>query len=55
VRNEADPAFALLSEHLDSGNVLLRNAAIVGLGIAYSGSCREDLLERMSPLVLDNN
>lgn len=30
VRNESDPAMALLSEHLEDKNVLLRIAAIAG-------------------------
>ena len=35
VRNESDPALALLSEYLDSTSIHIRLAAICGLGIAF--------------------
>lgn len=39
VRNESDPALALLSEHVSSGaDALVRIASILGLGIAYAGT-----------------
>lgn len=53
VRNEADPAWALLSEPLESDDPLCRLAAIVGLGHAYRGTCREDLLENLTPTIVD--
>jgi 26S proteasome regulatory subunit N1 len=42
VRNECDPALALLSDGdaLDSKQPIIRTGAIVGLGLAYAGSCR---------------
>merc|ERR1719235_589929 len=45
IRNECDPAWALLGEKLEDENEQLRLSAIVGLGMAYAGACREDLME----------
>lgn len=53
VKNECDPAWALLSEQLESEDPLLRLASVVGLGYAYAGSCREDLLENLTPMIVD--
>eukprot|EP01041_Mallomonas_annulata_P006987 gene6987-14202_t len=49
VRNESDPALALLSDYVDSTSHPVRCAAISGLGIAYAGTQREELLERLLP------
>ncbi|KAJ0404772.1 hypothetical protein P43SY_005596 [Pythium insidiosum] len=51
VRNEVDPALALLSENIDSGNCSIRCASCLGLGIAYAGSAREDVSELLIPVV----
>ncbi|CAK4086503.1 unnamed protein product [Aphanomyces euteiches] len=51
IRNECDPALALLSEHVDSGNCSIRCASVLGLGIAYAGSSREDVSELLIPVV----
>merc|ERR1719183_2668690 len=53
VKNECDPAWALLGEQLEAEDPLLRLAAVVGLGHAYAGSCREDLLEKLTPMIVD--
>jgi len=53
IRNESDPALALLSEYIESDKVQLRIAAILGLGIAYAGSGREDVMELLTPIVSD--
>ncbi|KAJ3081068.1 proteasome regulatory particle base subunit [Quaeritorhiza haematococci] len=55
VRNESDPAFALLSEYVDSKSSIMRVAAIVGLGIAYAGAGQDDVLELLLPLVSDTS
>lgn len=42
VRNESDPALALLSEYVNERKALFRVASIVELGIAYCGTrCEE--------------
>ena len=54
VRNDADPALALLAEHVDSGSEsphIMKCAACTGLGIAYAGTAREDVLEVLTPVV----
>jgi len=54
VRNESDPALALLSEHLDPSAKASHNlkvAATVGLGLAYAGTAREDVMEFLLPAV----
>ena len=53
VRNESDPALALLSEHVNDSNVTMRVASIMGLGLAYVGTRREEVLELLLPLVSD--
>ena len=50
VRNESDPALALLSEYLDSTSIHIRLAAICGLGIAYAGTQKEELIDILLPL-----
>merc|ERR1719401_860256 len=53
LRSEIDPAWALLGEQLESEDAMTRLAAVVGLGHAYAGSCREELLENLTPLIVD--
>jgi 26S proteasome regulatory subunit N1 len=53
VVNEYDPAWALLSEHLESESPILKLASVLGLGFAYAGSRREDLMENLTPIILD--
>jgi 26S proteasome regulatory subunit N1 len=51
VRNDADPALALLSEHIEGGSHIMKCASCTGLGIAYAGSAREDVMELLLPLI----
>lgn len=57
VRLDSEPALALLgdTEKLQNKNPLIRTAAIMGLGLAYAGSDKEDLLELLLPLVGDTS
>lgn len=55
VRTEEDAALALLSEYVDSKSVSLRTSAITGLGLAYAGSHREDLMALLLPVVADDS
>jgi len=57
VRNEAEPALALLSDSdkLQAPNVNVRMASIMGLGLAYAGSNKEELLDVLLPLVADTS
>ncbi|KAF2083439.1 26S proteasome non-ATPase-like protein regulatory subunit 2 [Saccharata proteae CBS 121410] len=55
VRMESDPAMALLGDesNLGSSSLPIRIAAIMGLGLAYAGSNKEDLLDLLIPIVSD--
>lgn len=53
VRTEADAPLALLGEHVDNKSVPLKLSAIMGLGLAYCGSHREDILALLLPHVAD--
>jgi len=51
VRNDADPTLALLDEHVSGDSHVMKCAACTGLGIAYAGSAREDVMELLLPVV----
>lgn len=51
VRNDADPALALLTEHIEGDSHTMKVAACTGLGIAYAGSAREDVMDILVPVV----
>ncbi|CED83561.1 26s proteasome regulatory complex non-atpase subcomplex rpn1 subunit [Phaffia rhodozyma] len=53
VRTEVDAAFALLEPHVESKSVPLKISAIIGIGLAYSGAQRQDLLDLLSPYIAD--
>nr|NVI77537.1 regulatory particle non-ATPase 1 [Cucujiformia] len=53
VRNECDPALALLSDYLLHNTNIMRIGAIVGLGLAYVGSNREAVLSLLTPVFND--
>ncbi|XP_033638428.1 26S proteasome non-ATPase regulatory subunit 2-like [Asterias rubens] len=54
VRNECDPALALLSDYVLHANSTMRIGAIFGLGLAYAGSNREDVLSLILPAMSDS-
>lgn len=51
VRNDADPALALLTEHVEGDSHIMKCAACTGLGIAYAGSGREEVMELLLPVL----
>src|SRR5579862_5723877 len=54
VHNENEPALAILSEYIMADDKpLLRATAIMGLGIAYTASNREDLKTSLLPVAMD--
>ena len=55
VRNDADPTLALLDEHINGDSHVMKCAACTGLGIAYAGSAREDVMELLLPVVEQDN
>jgi len=54
VRLDGDPAMALLGD-LEGKTVAVKVASIMGLGLAYAGSNKEDLLELLLPYVTDTS
>ncbi|XP_030748737.1 26S proteasome non-ATPase regulatory subunit 2 [Sitophilus oryzae] len=53
VRNECDPALALLSDYVLHNAPIMRTGAILGLGLAYVGSNREAVLSLLFPVFSD--
>ena len=55
VRIDSAPAMALLSDpdSIESKSVPMRMASIMGLGLSYAGTSKEDLLELLLPIVED--
>ncbi|KAK5121469.1 proteasome regulatory particle base subunit [Meristemomyces frigidus] len=54
VRLDSDPTMALLGD-LEGKSVAQKVASIMGLGLAYAGSNKEELLETLLPLVTDTS
>jgi len=54
VRNECDPALALLSDYVLHSSNIMRVGSILGLGLAYSGSDRTDIYDLISPALTDS-
>ena len=56
IKNDADAAFAILSDKLESATKQSHKIGILmGLSIAYAGSARTDLLDIISPIILDSD
>ena len=57
VRNDADPALSLLGDedNLRNKSPAIRMASIMGLGLAYAGSGREELLSFLLPILEDTS
>lgn len=53
VRNDCDPALALLVDYVTNPSMTTRIGSIIGLGLAYAGSNREDLLTTLIPVLTD--
>lgn len=54
IKNDCDPAHALLGEHINAASTLEKIGAILGFGYAYAGTNREDLMEHLVPPLVDN-
>lgn len=55
IKNDSDPVAALLSEHVESDNEYTKIGALMGLSFTYAGTAREDIMEIVSPIVLDGD
>ncbi|KAI1274164.1 armadillo-type protein [Xylaria sp. FL0933] len=56
-RIDSEPALALLgdTDKLEHKNPLVRTASIMGLGLSYAGSQKEDLAEYLLPIVTNSS
>jgi len=52
-RNECDPALAILSDYVLHTSNIMRLGAILGLGLAYAGTDRQDVLSLLYPVFND--
>ena len=57
VKIDSDPALALLgdADKLHHPNPMIRTACIMGLGLSYAGSNREEPLELLLPIISDSS
>jgi len=55
VRNECDPAQALLTDFMADKNVNIRMNAITSLALAYAGSNRADIIDMILPTLSDTS
>jgi len=54
VRNECDPAFALLYDSVTKDDVTVRIGAIQGMGLAYVGTAKKEVKELLVSVVTDD-
>ena len=56
ITNENDPVQAILIDKLENcQEQSLKIGALMGLSFTYAGSARADLLEAISPIILDSD
>ncbi|RDW62942.1 proteasome regulatory particle base subunit RPN1 [Aspergillus mulundensis] len=57
VRLDSDPALALLcdTENLEAKSISMRVATIMGLGLAYAGTNKQEILDALLPIVEDSS
>ncbi|KAJ8916005.1 hypothetical protein NQ315_016683 [Exocentrus adspersus] len=55
VRNECDPALALLGDYVNTSNETLQVGALLGIGLAYAGTHREDVIDLLLPIITSSN
>lgn len=53
VRNDCDPAFALLSDYVLNDSITLRIGSVLGLGLAYAGTQHADVTSLLLPVMSD--
>lgn len=55
MQNENDPAFALISDYVSNPDQSIRIGAVLGLGLAYAGTNREEVEELLLPFIADTD
>ncbi|KAK4749802.1 hypothetical protein SAY87_027251 [Trapa incisa] len=53
IKNECDPALALLGDYVDKEDASVRIGAIMGLGLTYAGTQNEQICAKLSPILSD--
>ena len=54
IRNDCDPALALLGDYVESSSEELQLGAVFGIGLAYAGSGRSDVLSLLLPVIQES-
>lgn len=54
MRNECDPALALLCDFTTHNSMIMRIGSVVGLGLAYAGSNRSDVIKLLLNVMTDS-
>uniref|UniRef100_A0A2P2I8Z8 26S proteasome non-ATPase regulatory subunit 2 n=1 Tax=Hirondellea gigas TaxID=1518452 RepID=A0A2P2I8Z8_9CRUS len=55
VTSEMDAAMPLLCDYIENESDQLKLCAVIGLGLAYAGTSRPDVLELLQPVVMDSD
>lgn len=55
MRSEFDPVWSTVQEHVDNEKPIVKNCAALALAMAYAGSSRADVVERLKPIIEDPN
>jgi len=55
VKNDCDPALALLTEYVDNANANMRIGAVLGIGLAYAGTARRDISTLLTSVLDDSS
>ncbi|XP_054714152.1 26S proteasome non-ATPase regulatory subunit 2-like [Uloborus diversus] len=53
VRSDCDPALALLGDYVQHNSMVMRTGAVIGMGIAYAGTNRDNVLSLLIPVISD--
>lgn len=54
IHNECDPALALLSDYISHDTPSIRRGAVYGIGLAYAGSNRDDIIQLLVSAIVDD-
>merc|ERR1711881_312976 len=54
IHNECDPALALLSDYISHDTPAIRRGAVYGIGLAYAGSNRDDIIQLLIGAIVDD-
>lgn len=55
VKNDFDPALQVLMDALKAGKDVYKVGSVLGLSFAYAGTCKPEVLEMVTPLVIDTS